>query len=113
MLRSLVGSEMCIRDRLDIKEGDSLGVIMDHAANTANHEKIKSLFQNCNKVFIESFYKSEDKAFAKLNYHSFSEESAKIMKACKVKNPIPVHFSRKYKEEDVKILLEEFYSHLK
>lgn len=98
---------------LETKKGDSLGVIMDHAANQANHEKIKSLFQNCNHAFIECFYKAEDKEFAQLNYHSYSEESAKIMKACLVKKATPVHFSRKYKEEEVKVLMEEFYSHLK
>ncbi len=98
---------------LETKKGDSLGVIMDHAAHPANHAKIKSLFQDCNQAFIECFYKAEDKEFAQLNYHSYSEESAKIMKACNVQKAIPVHFSRKYKEEEVKVLLEEFYDHLK
>ncbi|MFK7772085.1 MAG: peptidase [Saprospiraceae bacterium] len=98
---------------LEIKQGDSLGVIMDHAANEANHKKIQSLFQNCNQAFIECFYKAEDKEFAKLNFHSYSEESAKIMKTCNVKTATPVHFSRKYKEEEVKVLLDEFYTHLK
>jgi len=97
---------------LTIKEGDSLGVIMDHAANESNHEKIKALFTDCNKVFIESFYKEEDKEFAKLNYHSYSTESAKIMKACHVKNAIPVHFSRKYNAEEIEILLNEFNTKL-
>ena len=98
---------------LETKNGDTLGVIMDHAANVANHKKIQSIFQDCNQAFIECFYKAEDKEFAKLNFHSYSEESAKIMKACKVKTATPVHFSRKYKEEEVKVLLEEFYTHLK
>lgn len=98
---------------LEIKHGDSLGVIMDHAANEANHQKIQSLFLDCNQVFIECFYKAEDKEFAKQNFHSYSEASAKIMKACNVKTATPVHFSRKYKEEEVKVLLDEFYTHLK
>lgn len=97
---------------LHVKKGDTLGIIMDHAANSANHEKIKSLFSNCNKVFIESFYKKEDKELAKLNYHSFSEASAKIMKDCNVQTAIPVHFSRKYKAEEVKVLMQEFYNML-
>lgn len=98
---------------LEIKKGDTLGVIMDHAAHADNHEKIKSLFQDCNQVFIESFYKAEDKAFAEANYHSYSEESARIMKLCHVGKATPVHFSRKYTIEDIEILLEEFYKKLK
>ncbi len=95
---------------LEIKKGDTLGVIMDHAANKPNHEKIKSLFEACNKVFIESFYMLKDKEFAKSNYHSYSEASAKIMKDSNVKTAIPVHFSRKYKEDEVNILLDEFHT---
>lgn len=96
-----------------IKKGASLGVIMDHAANESNHEKIKALFTNCDKVFIESFYKAEDQEFAKANFHSYSTASANIMKACKVEIAIPVHFSRKYKEEEIAVLLEEFKAGLK
>jgi len=97
---------------LKINKGDSLGIVMDHAANNANHQAIQSLFSNCNTVFIESFYKEEDKEFAKLNHHSYSKESAKIMKICQVKKAIPVHFSRKYKSEEVEILMQEFYNEL-
>ena len=93
---------------LETKIGDSLGIIMDHAANRENHEKIISLFKDCNKVFIESFYKLEDKELAELNFHSYSTESARIMKACNVKDAIPVHFSRKYRGEEIDMLLEEF-----
>ena len=98
---------------METKPGEKIGVIMDHAANEENHQKIKSLFDNCDKVFIESFYKAEDKEFAKTHYHSYSSASAKIMKACKVKIAIPVHFSRKYKEEEIKILMDEFNAGLK
>ena len=97
---------------LETKKGDSLGVIMDHAADDSNHKKIRSLFQDCNQAFIECFYKAEDKEFAAQNFHSYSEKSAKIMKTCNVKTATPVHFSRKYKEEEVKVLLQEFYTHL-
>ena len=44
---------------LSLKEGDSLGVVMDHAANPENHQKIKQLFSACNKVYIESFTKQK------------------------------------------------------
>ena len=98
---------------MEIIKGDTLGIIMDHAANKSNHSKIKSIFQDCNKVFIESFYKTEDKELAKLNYHSYSTESARIMKACNVNTAIPVHFSRKYNEEEIEVLLQEFNDKLK
>ena len=98
---------------METKRGEKIGVIMDHAANEENHQKIKTLFNNCDKVFIESFYKAEDKEFAKTHYHSYSSASAKIMKACKVKFAIPVHFSRKYKEAEIKILMDEFNAGLK
>ena len=93
---------------LNIKKGDTLGVIMDHAPNADNHAKIKALFSGCDKVFIESFYKLEDKTFAEANHHSYSEASGRIMRECSVKEAVPVHFSRKYDEDDVQQLIKEF-----
>jgi ribonuclease Z len=93
---------------LEIKKGHSVGVIMDHAANRENHDLIYSLFNQSHTVFIESFYKAEDKEQALQNFHSYSSESACIMKKCQVENPIPVHFSRRYKEDDIEIILKEF-----
>lgn len=93
---------------LEIKKGHALGVIMDHAPNAANHDLIYSLFKNCDTVYIESFYKSEDKEQAELNFHSYSKASAEIMRQCEVKNAIPVHFSRRYSDEDIEIVVKEF-----
>ncbi|MEH0154250.1 peptidase [Limibacter armeniacum] len=95
---------------LHIQEGDSVGVIMDHAANHENHSKIKDHFWKCRQVFIESFYKEADQELAALNFHSFSTQSGKIMSETEVDEPIPVHFSRKYKEHDLKELMQEFES---
>lgn len=94
---------------LHIEKGDSLGIIMDHAPSEENHEKIKKHFYQCNTVLIESFYKNEDQHFAELNYHSFARMSGTIMRLSAVKHPIPVHFSRKYGEEDIKTLTSEFF----
>ncbi|SEC88316.1 ribonuclease Z [Tenacibaculum sp. MAR_2009_124] len=94
---------------LHIQEGDSLGIIMDHGAFTENHDKIKNHFNSANKVFIECFYKNKDAEFAKLNYHSFAKESGSIMKKANVKDPIPVHFSRKYNEDEIEDLVAEFF----
>lgn len=108
----LVGNKAFIAKELfylmTIKVGNSVGIIMDHAANTANHDKIKALFSHCDKAFIECFYKADDKAFAEQNYHSYSEQSGKIMRESQVKEAIPVHFSRKYNEEQIREVIEEF-----
>lgn len=90
------------------EKGKRLGIIMDHAANPENHLKIKNMFSFCDEVYIECFYKDEDKDFATKNFHSYASKSGEIMKACKVKNAIPVHFSRKYKEEDIEELIQQF-----
>lgn len=93
---------------LNTQEGDSVGIIMDHAANEENHQKIKAHLFKCRQVFIESFYKAEDKEQAQLNYHSYSTMSGRIMREAQVSNPVPVHFSRKYNEEEIKELISEF-----
>lgn len=93
---------------LEIQKGDSLGVIMDHAPSKENHDKIISHFKKCNTVFIESFYLTEDSQLAEINYHSYSKMSGEVMRKSEVQNAIPVHFSRKYKEEDIEILIKEF-----
>jgi len=93
---------------LHIKKGDTLGIIMDHAPHTANHQAIVQQFNGCRQVLIESFYKNEDKEFAQANFHSYAAMSGKIMRQAQVQEPIPVHFSRKYKQEDIDCLLAEF-----
>ena len=93
---------------LHIQKGDSVGIIMDHAVSIENHVKIQQHFKNCNTVFIESFYQNQDQEYAKLNYHSYAQKSGEIMRKAKVKNAIPVHFSRKYQPKDIEILISEF-----
>lgn len=93
---------------LSIQTGDSVGIVMDHAANPSNHALIVKHFNECQKVFIESFYKAEDKEFAELNFHSYSSMSGKVMRDAKVINAIPVHFSRKYQQADIDELIVEF-----
>ncbi len=90
-------------------EGYKLGIIMDHAAEKGNYEKIKTVFGNADLVYIETFYKDEDHEFAKLNYHSYASASGKIMKDCGVKKAVPVHFSRRYTEIDRLEIESAFY----
>ncbi|MGG7470845.1 MBL fold metallo-hydrolase [Chryseobacterium arthrosphaerae] len=89
--------------------GFKLGVIMDHAASEENYEKIKAVFEEADLVYIESFYKDSDQDFAELNYHSFASASGKIMNECKVKEAIPIHFSRRYTETDQEEIETAFY----
>jgi ribonuclease Z len=93
---------------LTIQKGHSLGIIMDHAATPENHALIMEHFHACDLVLIESFYKAADKAFAEANFHSYSTQSGRVMRAAKVKKAVPVHFSRKYIEPDLEELLAEF-----
>lgn len=99
---------LALFDAIYVQEGDSVGVIMDHAASESNHSKIIKQFKNCKKVWIESFYKKEDKELATANYHSYAAMSAKVMRLAGVGEAIPVHFSRKYNENDIKELIKEF-----
>ncbi|PHN08118.1 MBL fold metallo-hydrolase [Flavilitoribacter nigricans] len=93
---------------LFIKKGDTLGVIMDHGADAANHERIQGLFTDCHRVYIESFFQEEDRALAEAHRHSYSVASGKIMRQCRVAEAIPVHFSRKYEPADIERLKAEF-----
>ncbi|MBB6461966.1 MBL fold metallo-hydrolase [Flammeovirga kamogawensis] len=96
-------------EMIKIEKGQTLGIIMDHAASTENHKKVKDKFFGCDKVYIECFYKDEDKEFAIKNYHSYASMSGKIMKECEVKNAIPIHFSRKYSKVEIEEIQEQFY----
>lgn len=97
---------------LHVQEGDSVGIIMDHAANEENHSKIREHFFKTRNVFIESFYKKEDREHAELNYHSYSSMSGKIMRQTQVKEAVPVHFSRKYTADNIQLLIEKFETEL-
>ena len=82
---------------------------MDHAAHPENHLSIQKHFGDCNKVFIECFYLDEDKSLAEANYHSYAAMSGKVMAAANVAHPIPAHFSRKYKADQVEDLVKAFH----
>ena len=93
---------------IKVEEGKKVGVIMDHKASIENHQKIKNTYFGCDEVYIECFYRDEDKEFAEKNYHSYASLSGRIMRECKIKNAIPVHFSRKYDEIEIEQLIEQF-----
>ncbi|MEJ5048336.1 peptidase [Chryseobacterium culicis] len=90
-------------------KGYKLGVIMDHAVDKSNYEKIKAVFGAADLVYIETFYKDSDQEFAGINHHSFASASGNIMNECEVKEAIPIHFSRRYTESDQEEIETAFY----
>lgn len=50
----------------------------------------------------------ESESLPSISFHSYSTASGKTMRQCGVKEPIPVHFSRRYEAEDLEILKAEF-----
>jgi len=92
------------------ERGEKFGFILDHAANKANHELIKKTFSNADKIWIECYYKDQDKSYAKQNYHSYLSQSVSVMKAAKVKKAIPIHFSRKYSRQEINDMIDTFES---
>ena len=93
---------------LEETPGSTLGFIMDHHANDQNHQRILKLFKGADKVYIEAYYKTIDSDLANNNFHSVSHKSAEVMRLATVKEAIPVHFSRRYTDEDIKDLIAEF-----
>lgn len=91
-----------------LKKGYHLGIVMDHAAIAANHRKILTTFQDADEVYIETYYLNQDRELALQNRHSYAAASAEIMRKAGVKKAIPVHFSRRYKEEEIAIIQKEF-----
>lgn len=91
-----------------LKKGYHLGIVMDHAASADNHRKILNTFQGADEVYIETYYLNQDRELALQNRHSYATASAEIMRKAGVKKAIPVHFSRRYKEEEIAIIQEEF-----
>lgn len=91
-------------------EGYKFGYIMDHAADAANHARIKALFSGADEVFIECYYKESEEPFAVLNKHSTAKRSAEVMRAAGVKKAVPVHFSRRYHQspELLESVIREF-----
>lgn len=91
-----------------LRMGYRFGAVMDHAASAANHRKILATFRDADEVMIETYYLNQDQALALQNRHSYAELSAQIMRKAGVKKAVPVHFSRRYKEDEIAQIQEEF-----
>ena len=95
---------------LQTTKGHRVGFVMDHLGSAENHARIASLFAEADKVFIESYYLHSELELAEKNRHSTAQISAKVMRDIGVKKAIPVHFSRRYSEEEIADLRAEFFA---
>lgn len=92
---------------LELQKGYQVGYIMDHLACEANHEKICALFQNCDEVYMESYYAQEDYELAIKNNHSTAQISGELAKRAGFKKLIPAHFSRRYHDPEMLAKIKE------
>ncbi|MGL4597262.1 MAG: peptidase [Bacteroidia bacterium] len=96
---------------LEKQRVQTLGYIMDHSATPENHAKIEALFSNADTVYMECYYPESELEFAIRNNHSTAKRSGEICRRIGIKNPIPVHFSRRYHSDE--ILLQEIRAEFK
>ncbi|MCH2045783.1 MAG: hypothetical protein MK212_16825 [Saprospiraceae bacterium] len=92
---------------LELQQGYKLGYIMDHLACEANHQKIYTLFKNCDEVYMESYYAQEDYDLAIKNNHSTAHISGQLAKQAGFRKLIPAHFSRRYHDPEMLAKIKE------
>ena len=90
---------------LQLECGYKVGYIMDHRASEENHEKICRLFANADEVYIEAYYREEERTLADKNNHSTAQQSGLVAKRANIRKVIPVHFSRRYHQFDERAAL--------
>lgn len=84
----------------EVEPGFRLAYVMDHAATEANFKHIRSLCQDADEVYVEAYYMMEDIEMATKNNHSMAGMSAKVLREAGVKQAFPIHFSRRYQDEE-------------
>jgi ribonuclease Z len=95
---------------LSWQAGFRTAYVIDHAATAENFAKIGALCAGVDELYIESYYGLEDKEMAEKNKHSVAAYSGKLAREIGAKKAIPVHFSRRYHEDEQRAaLLKEFY----
>lgn len=97
---------------LERKRGFSTVYVIDHAATEANFERIRQLCAGgVDELFIECYYAADDWEFAQKNNHSIAPLSGKIAREVGAKKATPVHFSRRYHEEEERArIMAEFFT---
>jgi ribonuclease Z len=96
---------------LEKQPSQKLGYVMDHAATPDNHAKIEALFYKADVVYVECYYPESEYELAVRNNHSTAKRSGEICGRIGIKNPIPVHFSRRYHSDEnlMQEILTEFH----
>lgn len=92
---------------LEEKEGSSLAFVMDHQASESNHQKIIELCQRVKELYIECYYKHQEKDLAWKNHHSTAVASGQVARKAQVQKVIPLHFSRRYDLADIEEMKKE------
>lgn len=96
---------------LELQRGFRTAYVIDHAATESNFDKIRTLCQDADELYIESYYGMAERDMAEKNKHSVAAFSGKVAREANVKKAVPVHFSRRYHEEEQRAeLLKEFYT---
>ena len=85
-----------------------LGVILDHAASTANHQRIEQDFADYDHVLIESYFLDRDRDRATKKQHSYSSASGAVLQRAGVRSATPIHYSRIYDKAEAELLKQEF-----
>jgi len=92
---------------LEEKEGSSIAFVMDHQASKENHQRIIELCKNVEELYIECYYPNSEKDLAWKNHHSTAYFSGEVARKAQAQKVIPMHFSRRYKGQDVEDLKNE------
>lgn len=92
---------------LEWQAGDSIAFVMDHQASPENHQKIVELCHAVDQLFIECYYPESAADLAWKNHHSTAKRSGQVAKRAGAKQIQPIHFSRRYRGEEVEALKQE------
>ncbi|MCP4443363.1 MAG: peptidase [Aureispira sp.] len=79
--------------------GYKLGYIMDHLGSPENHQRITTLFEGADEVYMEAYYADADQELAFKNNHSTARLSGQVARLAKIKKIVPAHFSRRYHDD--------------
>lgn len=95
----------------EVEQGFRLAYVMDHAATEENAAKIRALCHQADEVYVEAYYMLEDHELAERNKHSMAGFTARVLREAGVKRAIPIHFSRRYQDEEgQRLILQEFHA---
>ncbi|MCU0444779.1 MAG: peptidase [Microscillaceae bacterium] len=92
---------------LTYSQGYRIAYVMDHLPSEENQQKIFDLCYEVDELYIEAYYKHEDQAMAWLNHHSTAKLSGALARRVQAKQLFPVHFSRRYKDEELAQVIAE------